>query len=165
MSISIVDFNSDPMTVRTINSTKEFEGKGRRVKGYWDIKLHNNLHRKYTNVGALIRYRYANDDKWKSRTGYVSFGLPKDTYTNISGDAVYDTFGIPDSKIIFYTSEQELASAIESHGLGYKGIGVDQELIVLQLVGFHQRGYDEECFFDNTEYAGGRKKGYGSNKK
>jgi len=46
---------------------------------------------------------------------------------------------VPDDKIVFYTNEQELVTAIKSHQLGYKGLGMDQEFILQKIIGFNQK--------------------------
>ena len=123
-SFSKVDINVEPMTVSTVH----------KIGGV----------AKMETIGALVKYRYSSDKKWESRVGYVSFGEPtyieelaEDKVSTVN--TVEDTFGVPDDKIVFYTNEQELVTATKSHQLGYKGLGMDQEFIVVKLLGFNQK--------------------------
>tara|TARA_R100000995_G_scaffold2142_2_gene1439 strand:+ start:197 stop:607 length:411 start_codon:yes stop_codon:yes gene_type:complete len=123
-TVTKVDINAEPMTVSTVH----------KINGFPQVET----------IGALVKYRYASDKKWESRVGYVSFGEPtyieelaKDKVSTVN--TVEDTFGVPDDKIVFYTNEQELVTAIKSHQLGYKGLGMDQEFILQKIIGFNQK--------------------------
>ena len=123
-SVTKVDINAEPMTVSTVH----------KINGFPQVET----------IGALVKYRYSSDKKWESRVGYVSFGEPtyieelaKDKVSTVN--TVEDTFGVPDDKIVFYTNEQELVTAIKSHQLGYKGLGMDQEFILQKIIGFNQK--------------------------
>ena len=123
-TVTKVDINAEPMTVSTVH----------KINGFPQVET----------IGALVKYRYACDKKWESRVGYVSFGEPtyieelaKDKVSTVN--TVEDTFGVPDDKIVFYTNEQELVTAIKSHQLGYKGLGMDQEFILQKIIGLNQK--------------------------
>lgn len=123
-TVTKVNFDTEPMTVSTVH----------KINGFPQAET----------IGALVKYRYSSDKKWESRVGYVSFGEPtyieelaKDRVSTVN--TVEDTFGVPDDKIVFYTNEQELVTAVKSHQLGYKGLGMDQEFIVVKLLGFNQK--------------------------
>ena len=123
-TVTKVDINEEPMTVSTVH----------KINGFPQVET----------IGALVKYRYACDKQWESRVGYVSFGEPtyieelaKDKVSTVN--TVEDTFGVPDDKIVFYTNEQELVTAIKSHQLGYKGLGMDQEFILQKIIGFNQK--------------------------
>ena len=123
-TVTKVDINAEPMTVSTVH----------KINGFPQVET----------IGALVKYRYSSDKKWESRVGYVSFGEPtyieelaKDKVSTVN--TVEDTFGVPDDKIVFYTNEQELVTAIKSHQLGYKGLGMDQEFILQKIIGFNQK--------------------------
>lgn len=75
-----------------------------------------------TARGAWVLYRYEDDDPTtEPRMGYISFG-------DYDEDADTDTFGVPDTKVFYYSSAEELPTLTE------QGAGHDFYLVEYSVV-------------------------------